>query len=315
MKRFSSVAPLVAAAIALSSCGRVPVLQSPAPVSSGASSTDIYLYRFGQFPRHSGVFNITNRKGYDNQPSWDGSSRILYTSQSDGQTDIFEINFETATINKVTDTPESEYSAAIMPDGEAISVVRVERDSTQRLWRFSRAVGERAAPAVILPGIKPVGYFAWLDSTRVALYVLGSPNTLQIADVTAGSAEVVTTSVGRSLQRIPGGRRASFVQREGERWVLKAVDPIPGPSGRFNVGTVASMPDSAEYVAWRSATELYTAGGSRIYRLRLPSQTWTVVEDLSAKGIRRISRIALSPDGSRLALVADEPTDEPTGKP
>lgn len=312
MRRYWSVAPLAVAALALGSCGRVPVLQSPAPVSTGAASTDIYLYRFGQFPRvRSGVFNITNRKGYDNQPSWDGGSRILYTSQSGGQTDIFEINFETATINKVTDTPESEYSAAIMPDGEAISVVRVERDSTQRLWRFSRGVDDKGAATVILPGIKPVGYFAWLDSTRVALYVLGSPNALQIADVTAGAAKVVTTRIGRSLQRIPGGRRASFVQREGERWVLKAVDPIPGPSERFNIVTVASLPDSAEYVAWRSATELYTAGGSRIYRLRLPNQTWSVVEDLSAKGIRGISRLALSPDGSRLALVAEEPTAKP----
>jgi hypothetical protein len=36
-----------------------------------------------------------------------------------------------------------------------------------------------------------------------------------------------------------------------------------------------------------------------------------VVDDLAGKGIRRITSIALSPDGSRLALVADEPTPNP----
>ena len=144
-------------------------------------------------------------------------------------------------------------------------------------------------------------------ATTLALFVLGSPNTLQIADTRTGAAQTVTTNIGRSLQRVPGGRRASYLHRVGNRWVLETVDPVPRSNGSFDIDTIAALPDSADYVVWKSPTELFTAAGSRILRMRLPNKTWTLVEDLGEKGIRRISRIALSPDGSRMALVADEP--------
>jgi hypothetical protein len=299
--------PVAALAAALVLGCRSPSMRSPAPEST-APSTDIYLYRFARFPLGSAVFNITNRRGYDNQPFWHGNGRLLYTSQSAGQYDIYEVNFDSGVIARFTDTPESEYSPALTPDGQAITVVRVERDSAQRLWRFPL---NRAAPSLVLADIRPVGYFAWLDTTRLALFVLGNPATLQIADIRSGTAQVAARDIGRSLQRVPGGSRASYLHRVGSRWLLETVDPTPRADGGFDIDTVAVMPDSAEYVVWRSSTELYTAAGSRIYRMRLPDPTWVVVEDLAERGIRRISRLAIAPDGSRLALVADDGEPRP----
>ena len=293
----------VSAAITISGCApRIPHAPPPQPAEA-TPANDIYLYRFSQFARGSAVFNITNRTGYDNQPFWEKNDLLLYTALSGGQYDIRAIDFGKEVNSAVTATPESEYSAALAPDGTAITVVRVERDSTQRLWRFPK---DGSAPSVILPAIKPVGYFAWLDSTTLAMFVLGSPNTLQIGDTRTGSARVVTTGIGRSIQRIPGGRRASYVRRAGQRFVLESVDPVPTASG-FDIDTLATLPDSAEFVVWRSPTEAITAGGSRIFRLRLPEKTWVVIDDLSSAGIRGITRLALSPDGSRLALVAEDP--------
>ena len=274
----------------------------PSPVE-GEASTDIYLYRLGGIPMltRGQLANLTQRRGYDNQPVWDGNDRLLYTSQHDGQTDIYAVDFGSATIQRVTETPESEYSPAPTPDDEAVTVVRVERDSTQRLWRFPRDGG---APSLVLPDIRPVGYFAWLDTTHLALFVLGNPNSLQLADTRSGGGRVVAQGIGRSLQRVPGGTRASFVQRSGSKLVLRTVAMTAAP----RIDSVAVLPDSAEYVVWRSDTELYTAAGSRIFRLRLPGDDWEVVADLAEEGIRQISRLALSPDGRRLALVAaDKP--------
>jgi dipeptidyl aminopeptidase/acylaminoacyl peptidase len=303
-----TAAVLVMTCALLAACRRAPDMRSPAPAVQGAPSTDVYLYRFARLGMGSGVSNLSNRRGYDNQPSWDGNSRVLYTTQLNGQTDIYEIDFEAANIRQVTTTPESEYSAAPSPDGRSFTVVRVEADSTQRLWRFPN---DGSAPSVVLPEIKPVGYFAWLDMSRLALFVLGSPATLQIADTRTGQARIAARNIGRSLQRVPGGSRASFLHREGTAWVLKTIDPTPRRDSTFDIQRIAVMPDSADYVAWRSPTEVYTAAGSLILRLRLPETSWTVVDDLAGKGIRRITRIALSPDGSRLALVADEPTPNP----
>ena len=292
---------IVAACAGTAACAARTPVGGPAPVE-GAASTDIYVYRLRGLPLLTrGQFaNLTQRRGYDNQPFWDGNDRLLYTSQDRGQTDIYAVDFGSSTIQRVTNTAESEYSAAPTPDDSAITVVRVERDSVQRLWRFPRDGG---APSLVLEDIRPVGYFAWLDTTSLALFVLGSPNSLQIADTRTGAGRTVAHGIGRSLQRVPGGRRASFLHRSGTHWVLRTVDPVAGAA---SIDSIAVMPDSADYVVWRSANELYTAAGSRIYRLRPPGGRWEVVADLAGEGIRGISRLALSPDGRRLAFVAED---------
>jgi len=266
--------------------------QNPAP----APSTDVYIWAFGR-PKPA-VVNITNRAGYDNQPAWLGDT-LVWTAQVGGQFDIYQFG-ETP----IHATPESEYSAAATPDGNGYAVIRVEMDSTQRLWRFPSSGG---TPSVVLADIKPVGYFAYLDANTLALFVLGSPNTLQIADTRTGKGTVVTTNIGRSIQHVPGGRRASFTQRVAGKTLLETVDPTPRADGSFAIDTIAALPDSADYVVWKSATHLITGAGSRLMQLRLPSREWEVLADLSGLGIRGITRLALSPDGRAIAFVADEP--------
>ena len=40
---------------------------------------------------------------------------------------------------------------------------RVEADGTQRLWKVGE-LGE--GPTLVLPGVKPAGYHAWIDAGR-----------------------------------------------------------------------------------------------------------------------------------------------------
>src|SRR5262249_9562032 len=84
--------------------------------------------------------NITQRAGYDNQPFFTRDSKgILYTARiDDKQTDIFRYDLQSQRTERVTNTPEGEYSATPLPGG-GFSVIRVEPDSAQRLWRFDDA--------------------------------------------------------------------------------------------------------------------------------------------------------------------------------
>ena len=101
-----------------------------------------------------------------------------------------------------------------MGDGH-ISVIQVEADGTQRLWKFPMSGG---APQLILPGVKPVGYHAWVDTGTLALYVLGDqatrePATLQLANVASGKSEIIARGVGRSILKIPAAASASCTRR------------------------------------------------------------------------------------------------------
>jgi dipeptidyl aminopeptidase/acylaminoacyl peptidase len=160
--------------------------------------------------------NISNNPGYDNQPQFtpDGGA-VLFTSVRGGatpsQSDIYRYDIDAARVVRVTETPESEYSPTVTPDGKHISVIRVEPDGTQRLWQFTI---EGREPALVLTDIKPVGYHAWADDHTLALFVLGKPATLQLADTKTGKAEILKSDIGRSIQRIPGRGTISFVTRD-----------------------------------------------------------------------------------------------------
>jgi WD40 repeat protein len=245
--------------------------------------------------------NVTDRSGYDNQPFFtvDGRS-FYYTSAREGQTDIYRYDFASASARQLTDTPESEYSPTPMPDGQHFSVVRVERDSTQRLWAFT-VKGVAVKP--VLDTIKPVGYHAWLNADTVYVFVLGQPATLRLAEPTRGTATIVASDVGRSIFRIPGRHAVSYVQRDSTGGMIRSLDPGTGA-----VRDLTRLPAGAEFYAWTPDGDILSASGNQLLRWRSGQPSWEVVAQFSEPGLQKISRLAVSPMGDRIALVADEPS-------
>lgn len=248
--------------------------------------------------------NVTDRPGYDNQPSFTADGRaVFYTSvRDDAQADIYRYDIATRSTTRVTHTaPESEYSAALIPGDDAIAVIRVERDSTQRLWRFPLGEG---APSVILDNVKPAGYFAFADQYTIGLFVLGRPATLQLADTRSGRADTIAANVGRSLHRIPGQRAISYVSRAYEEvaWVM-SLDP-----DTRSMLPIARLPAGTEDYAWLPDGRLVAGQGSKLM-ICDPKATaeWTEVADFSAAGLTNITRLAVAPDGRAIAIVAVPP--------
>lgn len=240
-----------------------------------------------------------NPKGYDNQPYFgsDGHT-LLFSSNRDGtQNDIYFLELQTRQMRQFTRTPESEFSPTVMPDEAGVSVIRVEADGTQRVWKFSE--GGRDA-AVVLPGIKPAGYHAWIDAGRMAVFVLGKPNTLQIVDVTSGATETVASEIGRALLRRPTGT-ISFVQRENGGWMVKEYDP----ASKMVRPLVAALEGSVERdAAWGPDGTLFMTRGGEVHAWRPGQEGFRLVGD---PGIGPLSRLAVSHDGRWMALVAAEP--------
>jgi dipeptidyl aminopeptidase/acylaminoacyl peptidase len=271
--------------------------------SQAPPATDIYLARLtttGGTLSVGSARNLTARDGYDNQPSWSPDGRSIYfTSVRDGKVDIYRLEVASGATTPVTNTAvESEYSATVMHGGNAISVIRVEADSTQRLWTFPLAGGE---PSVILERVKPVGYHAWADSVTLALFVLGSPNTLQLADSRTGRADTVVTNIGRSLHRVPGQKRISFVHKvSADEWWLTLLDPATRATERM-----VRMPKGVEDYAWTPGGVVIAGDGSALkaYDPRRGGE-WQPIGDLGAAGLSSITRLSVSPRGDQIAIVA-----------
>jgi WD40 repeat protein len=267
-------------------------------------STDIYLVEMKgglESLEDAKPHPVAVEKGYDNQPSFTPDGRaILFTANRDGkQMDIYEHTRGGATKQLIA-TPEGEYSPTITPDG-AISVIRVEADGTQRLWRFDR---NGTNPRVLLANVKPVGYHAWIDGGRLALFVLGKPATLGLARPGEAPAETVATDIGRSIHRVPGTRAVSFVQREGDgRFLIKQLDP---DSKRITTLTAAVAGSSDRDCAWMPDGTLLMSAGTRVFAWKEGNRAWREVYDVKPHGLGNVSRLAVSPDGRALAFVVAE---------
>jgi dipeptidyl aminopeptidase/acylaminoacyl peptidase len=266
-----------------------------------APSTDIFLAPLaieGGRPVIGTPTNVTNRPGYDNQPSFTPDSRaFLFTSvRDDGQSDIYRYDLTSKQISRVTTTPESEYSATVMPGGKRFSVIRVEKDSTQRLWSFAL---DGSDPTIVLEALKPVGYHAWIDASNLALFVLGNPNALVHADVRTGRADTLARNIGRSLQPLPGRGGFSFVARVDSVSTVTAVQ-WPANSRR----AVIALPRGSEDIVWLTRDLLLTSAGSKLLYWTSGATSLTDAIDLSTEGLTNITRLAVSPDGKWLAIVA-----------
>jgi dipeptidyl aminopeptidase/acylaminoacyl peptidase len=300
-----SISVFLAASLVACVGGRLPAPGSPPPAATltAAPSSDIFWAPLERTDDGLSVGNprrVTDRPGYDNQPSFGRDGRtLLYTSiREQGQADIWSYDIERGTHHRLTRTPESEYSPTQAPDERGISVVRVEMDSTQRLWRIGMSGGH---PRLVLPEVKPVGYHAWISPDTLALFVLGDPPTLRIASVRTGEAIAAVEGIGRALHRVPGRHAVAYVDRRDPRdgWIRE----LDLKSGEF--ATLApSLPGSEDF-AWAPDGSLLMAAATTLYRW-VPgrSQRWEPVADLAAERAGAVTRIAVSPRGDRIAWVA-----------
>jgi Tol biopolymer transport system component len=286
-----------------------PPVQPTAP----PPGTDIYLV-----PMTGGLASLKGAKpapvstapGYDNQPFFSADGRrLLFAANRDGkQTDVFMFERATGRVTQMTNTPENENSPTYLPSGktdaDGFSVVRSEMDKTQRLWRFN-ATGRE--PSVLLADIKPVGYHAWVDPDRVVLFVLGEPNSLQLASVNSGKGEVAANGIGRSLHRIPGTRMVSFVHREpsGEFWIKQ----IDIDSKKIDTLTRVVEGNTERDMAWLpDGKTILMSGGTKVYSWTRGATVWTEVFDVAPHNLGAVSRLAVSPKGDAIAIVVAEPS-------
>ncbi|HVT40365.1 MAG TPA: YetF domain-containing protein [Gemmatimonadaceae bacterium] len=268
-----------------------------------APSTDVWVVSMKQSGSTLTLgtpVNATHRTGYDNQPSFTPrGDAVLYTVVGDdGQADIWRFALPTGKPERLTETRESEYSATVTPDGHWFSVIRVEADSTQRLWKFP--FDHRGEPVLVLERIKPVGYHVWAGDHTLVLFVLGNPATLQIADDRTGSAEIVSRNIGRALAKVPARGAVTFLQlvKDSASWISEL------DVHSKQVRRIAQPPVGADYHTWTPRGTLLAANGSVVYAWM--DGRWRVVADFSGAGVRGITRLAVSPKGDWLAFVAED---------
>lgn len=263
------------------------------------------LYENDSLITLSNPVNISSNEGYDNQPTFteDGLT-LLFSSEREGQTDIAQYSFDGGYRTWITNTPDSEYSPAPYPRKKKFfTCVRLNRDDTQFLYKYGYKNKE---PEVILPKTR-VGYYLWFNDKTLVSFVIGDIETLLVSNFKYKIRYPIQKNIGRSLQRIPialstYSGKLSYINLEHGSPEIYAIDPVNSEQEYIT----DALPGSQDLV-WTTMGSMLMGDEEGIYRYKPGStKAWIPVNIESEAVMRGFSRMAISPNGKKIAVVVNE---------
>jgi hypothetical protein len=252
----------------------------------------------------SGLKNISQEPGYDNQPAFyaDGGT-LLYTTEAtkldDSGLGVHAVRYDLATGTKTPLTGAKGFSPTPV-GGDQLMVLRQGRvflhDANGKLIREATQTNT-------------AGYYTPFDETMWVLFMNEPERRIVLYDPRTNEDETVATGAVTAPFRIPGARAVTFV----------AERPFPAVEGttprrvlhRLDLETkrvteLATIPfETGGSHLWTSRGSLLMAGGASIYEWRPDAPgDWKVVYRSDDPQLAGISRIAIGANGTRIALVS-----------
>ncbi len=269
--------------------------------STLAQNNEVFLFDLSKDGELSNQRNISKNPGYDSQPSFYTKDQILFAATRNGQTDILLYDISTdKKVDFLSNTPNGgEYSPQRIPNSKNVSAVRLDNDGLQRLYSYDFSTKESKE---VIKELK-VAYPMWYDkSTVVSSVIVGNDLDLIISDIKSGKNHTIQKKVGRSFHHIPNSKLVSYISKENEQWEIRSLnlktrktDKIVNTNGNF------------EDICWLPNGTILQAKGDQILKFNPKTDTdWSVFHSFKNSSIHKISRIRVSEDGSKIAIVAQE---------
>ncbi len=249
----------------------------------------------------SNMVNVSNNPGYDNQPSFIYEDVLLYAGNNNDQTDIAYYNIYDKShswFNNITEG--GEYSPQKLPLGDEIAAVRLDPDGLQRLYKYTSS---RETSKIVVHDLS-VAYFHFYTNNILVSAVLNNENLdLVISDLNKKTNDTLLTNVGRSIQGIPYSKYVSYTALNEEKnhdLYLLEID------GDLESYFVCQLPIGIQDYTWLNDTKILIGSRNRLYIYdTLEDSEWKHVASLEEYNISKITRLSVSPEGTKLAIVGE----------
>jgi hypothetical protein len=271
----------------------LPGLRSQLP------NTDLWLFKIEtdklKQPVLTERLNITNRNGYDNQPffSEDGKKIFYVSIREDKQADIYYYDLKSRKCIQFTKTKESEYSPTLTPDKKFMASVVVEKDSAQRIHFIHPELGFDVKRLEI----DSVGYYTFLNSDTLIYYKLTQPHSLRYFVKSSQEDKWLCNSPVRFFKAI---NRHTLIYGLKDSLTVNfyKYDFILRRAYKF-----AEYPSANEDATWHPNFGLIKSEERKLLRYDESKKTWVLLFDLSASGIKKISRFTFDSKNNYLVVV------------
>ena len=270
-------------------------------MSISAAGTDVYL--FDRQNNYQFIANITDRDGYDNQPSFtlDNKSVLFTSDRAGGQTDIFVYDIQSGKTRNLTNTPEQNEYSAQPRSNDRFNYILQEGVPYQNLWHrtYEQGPSER-----VLTSFVPAAYYAINEKGvlfwgRYAFSLFFEPAGSNIGPA-IGESLFVMDRAGRSIHPIPNSTKFSIVDKQmNGSWIVKSYDP----DTKSITPMVFLGADNEDY-CWTPEGKMLRASGNVLTQFDPETDApWEELTTLNAKGFVKGGRCMVSKDGRYLAMV------------
>lgn len=265
-------------------------------------ATEVYLLDIQKEGSHfslagnAKLVNVSNNKGYDNQPYFiESLNSIAYVSSRNKKpTDVYLYDIRNGVTKQFTNTEEAEFSPKITPDGRHISVVK---GAEQNLTRISL---DGTVTEKLYTCKDSIGYYCWLDDHDIAAVVLTNPVTLKLINIQSKTEQYLADSIGRNLfssndgivvcRMLHSGNWITYVDKKGDytKWI--------------------QMQSNTEDFWLTNDGWIFSSNGSSIIYCNVKNinNGWQVLADISGKGISKIFRLSVNKKKNMLAFVTED---------
>lgn len=262
--------------------------------------TEIFLFRVEKKDTVyvlKNPLNISHRKGYDNQPIFNSDDKsILYVSiDSSNQADVLQYLIAKKQTKFLTKTEVSEYSPTIIPDGTAFTCVVVEKDSTQRIWKYGL---DGTFQSVLDEATDSVGYYTWLNPDSLLYYKLTNPHSLRVLDIKNQTDKWLCNNPTRAF-KIINYSLFMYVIKDSTSTEFRIYNPILRESKLYCVANAVY-----EDFVWHPNFGLVISDVSNLKHYNEKTQTWEVLFSFSEFGIKKITRFNFDSKTKQLVVVS-----------
>jgi|TARA_R110000851_G_scaffold77514_2_gene170508 hypothetical protein len=269
------------------------------------AQTNTEVYVFDIRPAYEGlellnIQNISNNKGYNNQPSFIANETLVFAGNNEGQTDISEYSLNTKSQKWFNQKTEGgEYSPQKFPTSNDVAAVRLDNDGLQRLYKYDSQTGKSTE---LIKDLQ-IAYFAFYNYEKILATVLDSDKmNLVLIDLQSKKTDTLFYNAGRSLQKVPKTNSMSYslVNEEGN------LDLYLLDMNSYENFFVTQLPIGIQDYVWINDTQILVGSGNKLYMYdTLGESEWTRVASLEDYGLKNITRMAISPNGKKLAIVTE----------